>query len=203
MPRPCHSKVPRGYIAVPTTTSWAGPKHTCLPHSLPLTQEAAQAQEALATRQMQSRPEGKRPAQGHRAEPGPQPGTRAHTELLCLAPGTRPNPTPARALKTVLLLKEYTYGKADVPAVSLASPAPLPTAPVILQGLTPQAQPSAPTSSGRTSSAHEVSFAESSLHASQVPGTPGSRGLDTQLGKEDQDLFPPYQGPKPLQVPNH
>ena len=96
---------------------------------------------------MQNRPEGKRSAQGHRAEPEPQPGTRAHTELLCLAPGTRPHPIRVRTLKTVPLLREHTRGKADVPAVSLASPVPLPMATVILQGPTPQAQPSTPASS--------------------------------------------------------
>ena len=97
---------------------------------------------------MRRRPEGKQPTQGHTLEHVPPQSS------FVLLQGQDQTPTLVCALKTVPLQREHTRGKVDMPAVSLASPASLPMATVILQGPTLQAQPSVPPSSGLASSAH-------------------------------------------------
>lgn len=78
-------------------------------------------------------------ARGKAANPGSNPGTCAPTELLRLAPGTRPNPNSSVCLKNCAM-----RGKVGMPAVLLTSPASLSMATVILQGPTLQAQPCVP-----------------------------------------------------------
>lgn len=196
----------RPYTDVPTTTSGVRSNHAGLPRSLPLGQQPRVRTHGHMTDERQAG--GQAASSGSHGRASGALGTccqaasHAHTELLCLAPGTRPNPILVCLKNWVAPLTGQARGKAHMPDESLARrrhhfpqllpchEAPLPRCEAF-----------------RLHSCGPARLGSPLLKAHRTPGmvlgTPGSLGLDTQLVRQDQDLSPPCPRPKPLQVPNH